>query len=122
MLCRDTSISEALLDGLQRRAVVIADKGCDADRVRICIRDQQAIPNIPNRCNRKKKYRWKKAVYRERNQFERFFNKLKTLSRRDFPRACLRLHPGDRRSRWVVCPECAKLGCDQIPNTDELLC
>lgn len=71
----------ALLDGLDRRAVVIADKGYDADSVRSCIRDQGAIPNIPNRSNRKKKFRWKKAVYRQRNHVERFFNKLKQFRR-----------------------------------------
>lgn len=69
--------AEALLDGLKPRAILIADKGYDADSVRSCIRAQGAIPNIPNRANRKKKYRWKKAVYRERNLVERFFNKLK---------------------------------------------
>jgi transposase len=31
----------------------------------------------PNRGNRKRKYRWKKAVHRERNLVKRFFNKLK---------------------------------------------
>ena len=77
----DVTHAEALLDGLQKRAVVIADKGYDADRVRICIRDQHAIPNIPNRSNRKKKYRWKKAIYRQRNHVERFFNKLKQFRR-----------------------------------------
>ena len=71
----------ALLAGLEPRAVVIADKGYDADRVRSCIRDQGAIPNIPNRSNRKKKFRWKKAIYRERNHVERFFNKLKQFRR-----------------------------------------
>ena len=49
--------------------------------MRACIRDQGAIPNIPNRANRKKKYRWKKAIYRERNLVERFFNKLKQFRR-----------------------------------------
>jgi len=61
--------------------VVIADKGYDADSVRSCIRDQGAIPNIPNRSNRKKKFRWKKAIYRQRNHVERFFNKLKQFRR-----------------------------------------
>jgi transposase len=65
--------AEALLDGLEPRAIV----AYDADSVRTCIRDQGAIPNIPNRGNRKRKYRWKKAVYRERNRVERYFNKLK---------------------------------------------
>jgi transposase len=49
--------------------------------VRSCIRAQGAIPNIPNRSNRKSTYRWKKALYRERNRVERFFNKLKNFRR-----------------------------------------
>ena len=49
--------------------------------MRSCIRDQGAIPNIPNRANRKKKFRWKKAIYRQRNLVERFFNKLKQFRR-----------------------------------------
>ena len=73
----DVTCAATLLGGLEKGAVVIADKGYDADRVRSCIRDQGAIPNIPNRSNRKKKFRWKKAIYRERNHVERFFNKLK---------------------------------------------
>ena len=73
--------AEALLEGLQPRAVVIADKGYDADRVRAHIRDQRAIPNIPNKSNRKKRFRWKKVIYRERNHVERFFNKLKQFRR-----------------------------------------
>jgi transposase len=70
-----------LLDGLEKGAVVIADKGYDANRVRDHIRAQGAIPNIPNRANRKRKFRWKKAIYRERNHVERFFNKLKQFRR-----------------------------------------
>jgi transposase len=73
--------AEALLEGLQRRAVVIADKGYDADRVRAHIRSQGAIPNIPNKSNRKKRSRWKKSIYRQRNHVERFFNKLKQFRR-----------------------------------------
>jgi len=77
----DVMCAEALLDGLERRAVVIADKGYDADRIRAHIRAQGAIPNIPNKTNRKKRFRWKKAIYRERNHVERFFNKLKQFRR-----------------------------------------
>jgi transposase len=77
----DVTAAEALLDGLEPRAIVIADKGYDADRVRSCIRGQGAIPNIPNRSNRKRKFRWNKAIYRERNHVERFFNKLKQFRR-----------------------------------------
>jgi transposase len=77
----DVGRAEELLEGLEPRAVVIADKAYDADRVRTHIRAQGAIPNIPNRVNRKKRFRWTKAIYRERNHVERFFNKLKQFRR-----------------------------------------
>jgi len=77
----DISCAEALLDRLEQGAVIVADKGYDADRVRAHIRAQGAIPNIPNRSNRKRKFRWKKALYRQRNLVERFFNKLKQFRR-----------------------------------------
>ena len=77
----DAVCAEALLEGLEKGAVVIADKGYDADSVRSCIREQGAVPNIPNRSNRKTKFRWTKAIYRERNHVERFFNKLKQFRR-----------------------------------------
>ena len=68
----DITCAEALLDGLENCAVVIADKGYDGNRVRAHIRAQGAIPNIPNRAHRKRKFRWKKTMYRERNHVERF--------------------------------------------------
>jgi transposase len=37
------------------------------------------IPNIPTSSNRKTRFRRKKAVYRERNHVERFFDELKQL-------------------------------------------
>ena len=77
----DVTAAEALLDGLDPRAVVIADKGYDADFVRAHIRAQGAVPNIPNKSKRKKRFRWTKAIYRERNHVERFFNKLKQFRR-----------------------------------------
>ena len=77
----DVAHAEPLLEGIEHGAVVIADKGYDADGVRACIRDHGAIPNIPNRSNRKTKFRWKKAIYRQRNHVERFFNKLKQFRR-----------------------------------------
>jgi transposase len=73
--------AQPLLEGIEQGAVVIADKGYDADSVRACIRDHGAVPNIPNRSNRKIKFRWKKAIYRQRNLVERFFNKLKQFRR-----------------------------------------
>jgi transposase len=61
--------------------VIIADKAYDADRLRALIKMRRAIANIPNMIRRKKRFRWTKALYRERNRVERFFNKLKQFRR-----------------------------------------
>ena len=73
----DVTYAEALLEGLEPCAVVIGDKAYDADRIRAQIRAQGAISNIPSPSHRRRKSRWTKALYRERNHIERFFNKLK---------------------------------------------
>ena len=51
------------------------------DRLRVHIKACGAIANIPNMVRRKKRFRWTKALYRERNNVERFFNKLKQFRR-----------------------------------------
>ena len=43
----DVAHAEPLLEGIEHGAVVIADKGYDADGVRACIRDHGAIPTFP---------------------------------------------------------------------------
>jgi transposase len=73
----DVTCAEPLLEGVERRTIVIADKGYDANRVRAQIKTQGAVANIPNMCRRTKRFRWTKALYRQRNHVERFFNKLK---------------------------------------------
>jgi transposase len=40
-----------------------------------------ATANIPDRIWRKKRFRWTKALYRQRNHVEHFFNKLKQFRR-----------------------------------------
>ena len=66
---------------LTGRTIVIADKAYDADRLRVHIKARGAIANIPNMIRRKKRFRWTKVLYRERNHIERFFNKLKQFRR-----------------------------------------
>jgi transposase len=77
----DAQGAAILLNDLKRKSVVIADKGYDADWIRAHIRGQGAIPNIPNKANRTRRYRWHKLLYRERNLIERFFSKLKHFRR-----------------------------------------
>ena len=77
----DLTGAEPLLANLGQGAVVIADKAYDADRLRAYIKARGAIANIPNMIRRNKRFRWTKALYRERNHVERFFNKLKQFRR-----------------------------------------
>ena len=70
-----------MLDRRDPRTIVLADKACDADRIRNLIEGQGAVPNIPPRSNRKWKPCFSKVFYRERNLVERFFSKLKHFRR-----------------------------------------
>lgn len=58
-----------------------ADKAYDADRIRELIKQHGATPNVPAKSNRRRKPRFSKRLYRERNQVERFFSKLKHFRR-----------------------------------------
>jgi transposase len=55
-----------LLDRLDPRTIVLADKACDADGIRDLIEAQRAVPNIPPKSNRKWKPCFSKVLYRER--------------------------------------------------------
>ena len=77
----DLTATDALLADLKRGTVVIADKAYDADRLRQLLKARGAVANIPNMIRRKRRFRWKKALYRQRNLIERFFNKLKQFRR-----------------------------------------
>jgi transposase len=66
----------ARLDGLEQRAIVIADKAYDADHIRALIRGQGAIPNIPNKSNRKKRDRCYSERKYSRLDFGCFFKSL----------------------------------------------
>ena len=76
----DATRSHELIAGLKPGAV-IADKGCDADHLHQAIRDAGAEPVIPAKSNRRERRPHNKALYKERNLIERFFNKLKQFRR-----------------------------------------
>jgi transposase len=77
----DLTATDALLADLKRGTILIADKAYDADRLRELLKARGAVANIPNMIRRKRRFRWKKALYRQRNLIERFFNKLKQFRR-----------------------------------------
>jgi transposase len=57
------------------------DKGYDADRIRERLAVDGIEPVIPPISTRCKKLHYDRALYRERNRVERFFNKLKQFRR-----------------------------------------
>lgn len=77
----DSQGAAMLLTGLMRANVVLADKAYDADWIRTSIEAQGAAPNIPDRVTRTRRHCFSKALYRERNHIERFFNRIKHFRR-----------------------------------------
>jgi transposase len=73
-------VRELLVD-LDSGTIVVGHKAYDADWIRAHVKDQGAVANIPNKANRTHRYRWKKALSRERNVIERFFNRIKHYRR-----------------------------------------
>jgi putative transposase len=69
-----------LIEGFEADAV-IADKGYDADHLREAVRKREAEPVIPSKSNRRAPIEYDKALYKERNLVERFFNRLKQFRR-----------------------------------------
>jgi len=69
-----------LIEGL-KPGHVLADRAYDADRLRDSIIDAKATPVIPPKRNRRCQHDYDREIYKERNQIERFFNKLKHFRR-----------------------------------------
>lgn len=55
----------------------LGDKGYDADKLVVFIEEQGAQAVIPPRSNRKVQREYDHELYKERNQVERFFNRIK---------------------------------------------
>ena len=72
--------AEELLAG-QKADFVTADRGYDADYLCEAIQSIGAEPVIPAKKNRKAPRAHDKNIYKERNQIERMFNKMKHFRR-----------------------------------------
>jgi transposase len=66
-----------LLSRLKSGAMLLADRGYDADWIRAYAAARGAWANIPPRCNRTEPICFSPYLYRARNLVERFFNKIK---------------------------------------------
>ena len=73
----DMKAAEQLLANMPEGAMLLADKGYDADSVRQLAHERNAWANIPPRSNRKSPVCFSPYLYRKRNLVERFFNKIK---------------------------------------------
>ena len=77
----DNRLCSVLLNGLNRRTILLADRGYDADWIRELANQQGAWANIPAKRNRKEAICFSPYLYRARNLVERFFNKIKQCRR-----------------------------------------
>jgi len=77
----DANGAAMLLTDLADGGVILGDKAYDADWIRGRIESQGAAPNIPDKANRKQRHCFSKALYKERNHVERFFNRIKHFRR-----------------------------------------
>ena len=72
----DNRLAGRLLSRLKSGAMLLADRGYDADLIRTLAAEKGAWPNIPPRCNRNDPICFSPYLYRARNLVERFFNKI----------------------------------------------
>ena len=77
----DVASAPELIADLPEEAMLIADKGYDANALREAVAERGAWANIPPKANRKDPIRFSKYLYKARNLIERFFNKIKHFRR-----------------------------------------
>lgn len=77
----DKAAVEALIDGLPPATALVADRGYDAQAIIDLVRSQGGCAHIPTQEDRKVQRLIDPAIYRQRNQVERFFCKLKHFRR-----------------------------------------
>ena len=92
----DNRLAAKLLSRLKSGAMLLADRGYDADWIRALVSEHGAWANIPPRRNRNDALCFSPYLYRARNLVERFFNKIKQCrgnSLRQARRQLPRVHP-----------------------------
>ena len=77
----DVASASELIADLPEDAMLIADKGYDANALREAVAERGAWANTPPKANRKDPICFSKYLYKARNLIERFFNKIKHFRR-----------------------------------------
>ena len=75
----DAPVARALLTHLPESAILLADKAYDTDAIRAETAERGAFANVPPRVIRKRTFAFSPWLYRQRNQIERFFNRIKQM-------------------------------------------
>ena len=83
----DIASAADLIKDLPEGAMLLADKGYDANALRNAVIERKAWANIPPKANRKAPICFSPFLYKARNLVERFFNKAKQA----VPPCCLLL-------------------------------
>jgi len=77
----DCPIGVKLIEATEPAEFVLAEKGYDSAELRQQLKDQGTKPVIPNRSNRKKRFRFDRKQYRKRHKIENAFCRLKDFRR-----------------------------------------
>ena len=78
----DCKQAENLLEPvIHENMYVLADRAYDTDKIIEYIEEKSAVAVIPAKKNRKEQREYDKEKYRNRNQVERFFNRIKQFRR-----------------------------------------
>ena len=77
----DCPIGAELIEELKPAEIMLGDKGYDSAELRQQLNDRGTTAVIPNRSNRKKKFRFDRKQYRERHKIENAFCRLKDFRR-----------------------------------------
>ena len=77
----DSLGARVLLEGLPSGGTLLADKAYDAAEIRTFVSSRGGWANIPPRRNRRDPVCFSPHLYRDRNQVERFFNRIKHCRR-----------------------------------------
>src|SRR5882724_9135389 len=77
----DSQVVEEVLDMSNPPLAVAADKAYDSQKVRQQIKDEGALPVIPNRANATQKAYCPKHIYRRRHKIENYFCRIKDWRR-----------------------------------------
>jgi transposase len=77
----DIARAQELIGDLPKGAMLLADKGYDANALRQSVNERGAWSNIPPKANREDPICFSKYLHRQRNLVECFFNKIKHYRR-----------------------------------------